>query len=103
MRDPKDQPLSCDIVDGQLVIRIGVATLKHAAEHCPLMYGVGDKSYPPYVTVVDQEQLAKDVRGELLREKEDGETALHRLLDQAFLDALEQGSIAFEGEGDGEE
>lgn len=96
MKDRKQQPLSCDLEDGQLVVRIGIETLKHAAENSPVFYGHEGKSYPPYVKVVDSKQLAKDVRRELTREKEDGETPLHRLFDEAIRHAFDDGSIAFE-------
>jgi len=97
----KDRPLSCEIVEQQLVIRIGLATLKHAAEHCPFFHDGAKRFYPPYCEVADAEQLAKDVRGELLREEEDGETELHRLLDAAIVAAWEQGSTAFAAEEGG--
>lgn len=98
----KDRPLSCDLVEQQLVIRIGVATLKHAAEHCPGLHDGAKRFNPPYCEVADAEQLAKDVRGELLREEEDGTNDLHRLLDAAIVAAWEQGSIAFAEEEGGD-
>lgn len=102
MNEAREQRLVCEIEGGQLVIRIGVETLKHAAEHCPQLYGETTRDYPPYAKVVDADQLARDIRGEMLREEEDGETAIHRMLDDAIVSAWENGSIAFADEKGGE-
>lgn len=38
MPKAKDWPLRLKIENSQLVIRIGIDTLAHSAEHCPLFY-----------------------------------------------------------------
>ena len=43
--------------------------------------------------VTDIEEFAKDVQRALLEEDEEGTTAVHILLDNAFIRAIEDGSI----------
>jgi hypothetical protein len=92
-----DRPLQVSIEDCELVIRIGLNTLKHSAEHCPRLYNEDEHrgSMGPYVKVVDELVLAADVWRELLREKEDGSSPLSDLFDDAIVAALEDGSLAF--------
>lgn len=97
----KTKPLTCECKDGELIIRIGVITLRKAAESCPRLFGV-NRDDPPFVYVIDSEQLAADVRRELMHEDEDGSTPLHRLLDQAIIDTYEDGSTAFAEENERE-
>lgn len=89
-------PLGCEVTDTELVIRIGLDTLKMAAEYHP---DLCDESCEP-VCVVDAKELAVDVKRELSREDDSGNTLLSRCLDKAIYKAWEDGSIAF---GDTEE
>ncbi len=91
-----DQPLRASLEGDELVIRIGTATLSHAAEHCPQLVPQPGKSDPPYCKVDDPEMLVRDVCRELQREEEDGTTPLHDLLDEAIAAAFDDGSLAFE-------
>lgn len=91
---PEKCPLSVGVEDSQLVIRIGIGTLAFATECCPLL--AGDAIDPPYVKVADKKMLAEDVLRALSDEEEDGTTPVHRLLDEAILEAYAQGSLAFD-------
>jgi len=94
--DNKDRPLECVVEDDQLIIRIGIDTLAFSAEHCPLFYDDRYRKYPPYVKVTNKEELANDVVGRLLHEQDDGTTSLHELLDNAIMDAYDNGSLGFD-------
>jgi hypothetical protein len=81
--------LSVSIVDDALVISIGLDALKTAIENNP--------SYPlDKVTVTDIHAIAKEIVSELNREEEDGSTPVHRMLDRAFDNAIEQGAEGVE-------
>ena len=86
--DPKDTPLRIQIIDGSLVLSIGIATLAFSAELQDEHYGFRE------LTVVNQVEFAKDVLRELNSEEEDGSTLITAVLDKAILNAIEQGSIA---------
>lgn len=95
----KEQPLKCGIEGQQLVIRIGLATLQHAAEHCPKFYDDGTSpGEPPYEKVVNAEELGRDVVSAMTHEQEDGSSPLSKLFDQAFVRARDDGSLAFADE-----
>jgi hypothetical protein len=88
-------PLRCAITaDGTLVIRIGIETLKFAAERCPELYDV-DKhqgSLGPYIRVTNRKGFAHDVVREIAREDESGNSAMSLLIDEAIMAAIESGS-----------
>jgi hypothetical protein len=90
-----DTPLKCEIEGDELVIRIGINTLKHAAEYCPKFYDYEKCFDPPFCRIIDANELAKDVRQELFREEEDGSSPIGDLLDECFNSAFEDGSLAF--------
>jgi hypothetical protein len=97
---PASFPLTAAIEGDQLVIRIGLETLKAAAEHCPEL-STAALDDPPYATVVDKRKLAEDVITEMTRgDTEDGSTLLSRLFDASILNAFECGSEAFLGDDD---
>lgn len=96
---PKDGPLRIEHDDDELIIRIGVNTLKHAAEHCTL-FDRGE-TVGPYVEVVDSLLLLSDIRREMLREEEDGSSPLTTLFDQSIMDAFADGSLAFADSDEG--
>jgi len=97
----RDQPLIAEIKDDQLQIRVGLDTLKFAAERSPndSLCWYDDKT-GEYVShkVIDTDEFGEDVRQALLKEAEDGTTPLHLLLDAACVDAIENGSEAVEEE-----
>jgi hypothetical protein len=88
------QRLRCAIEGDQLVIRIGFEALKMAAEYCP-EFQTEDCGDGPWETVVDVAELAKDVKRALEDEEEDGTTPLHKLFDDAFVAARDDGSAGF--------
>src|SRR5690606_36345212 len=96
----KNRPLEVNIEDDELVIRIGIDTLAFSAEHCPSFfeYDKHASTGPPYCKIVDNMELAKDIRRELQREEENGTTPLHILLDECLVSARDDGSLAFEDE-----
>lgn len=95
----KNRPLQVEIVDDELRISIGIETLKFAAENSPhpklTIYDVHEAKYF-FNPIKDIEKFAEDVKYTLLQEKEDGETLVHILLEQAFINTLENGSEGVE-------
>ena len=89
-----DSPLRCEVVNGELVIAIGVETLAFACTN-------KDNGSPP-VTVVDAALFAHDVATALKDEAEDGTTPVHLMLDKACEAAIEMGSpaVIIDGEPD---
>lgn len=89
-KDPRDHGLQAEIIDGKIVISIGINVLAFAC----------DTGHPENqaneFSIVDKDQFAKDIMNEITREEEDGTTPLHRLFDQATLDAIDQGSLGIE-------
>jgi hypothetical protein len=83
----KKQPLKVEVVRGRLVISVGIDTFAFAAENCFHFFD-GDKQT---VKVTDQQAFAEAVARELQKEAEDGTTPLHLMLDQAFVNAVEDG------------
>lgn len=94
----KDRPLTVEVMDDELQIRIGLSVLKMAAERNPLFFDFNQHDYDDeeYVNVTDERTLAVDVARELNREQEDGTTPVHLMLAQAVFDAMENGSEAFD-------
>ncbi len=95
MAGDRNQPLLVEIVDGELVIRIGIDTLIFAAR-------TGDDWDERFV-IVDADVFAEDIRHELEREQEDGTTPVHMLIDAAVEQAIDQGSLGIDEAGRGEE
>jgi len=94
----KDQPLTVEIVDGELRISIGVSRLKFACEHCP-DENIGltkyDEDLDDYLSyeVTDERAFADGVKLALQGEAEDGTTMVHQLLDKAMVKAIEDGAM----------
>lgn len=84
------EPLQVKIVNDRLVISVGIEVLAFAAENCERFYDGEKDAYTLKVT--DKAKFAIDVARELNREKENGETPVSVLLDQAFEDAVGDGS-----------
>lgn len=70
----------------ELRISIGLNTLKTAMEGHPRHFFSADN-----LTITDWDAVVEAIVGELNREAEDGSTPVHLMLDQAFVDAVEQG------------
>lgn len=97
---PKNQRLTCNITrDGKLRIEVGIETLAHAAVHSDFCT---NPIRSPYVgaKITSARGFAADVRAALVDEAEDGSTLVTRMLDQAFEQAIEQGSEHFLADGD---
>ncbi len=77
--------LRVEVVDGKLLIEIGIETLAFAFESQPENEGTWKVS--------DQLEFAKDVCRALNDESEDGSTPLTRLLDEMMEFAADQGSL----------
>lgn len=87
-----NQRLEVEVVNGRLVISIGVDTLKYChnliERENVIGYGPG-----PGFFISDATGFAKDVAAKLVLEEEDGTTPVHLLLDKAVQDAADDGSI----------
>lgn len=96
LKSLKSSPLEVRVVDGELVIRIGVDTLAWAfdnsVENNPFSDALND--YQQAWKVKNAAEFAVDVRRALLEEGEDGTTALHILFDAAAQAAVNGGSLA---------
>lgn len=92
----RDTPLTVEVANGQLCIRIGVDTLKWAAEHMDSNLPFDDdlNDFIRLWKIEDPLTFAKDVLRALMDEREDGSTKLTALLDAVCLDAIEDGSTA---------
>lgn len=89
-KDPRDHGLTAEIIDGKVIISIGINVLAHACE-----FGHPDNQADEF-KIVDNDEFAKDILNEITREEEDGTTPLHRLFDQATSAAIDQGSLGIE-------
>lgn len=77
------QHLSVKIEDGQLKISIGIALLAFAVQT--------QDQWPEEFYVSDIREFANSISRRLQREEEDGTTPVHRMLDAAADEVLEQG------------
>ena len=76
-----------------ITINLPLSILKIAAEHSEYF---GEQE----LRICDEEEFAKDVLYELLREEEDGSTPVIRMFDAAFEAAADQGSLGVYGPDD---
>lgn len=83
----RDQALVVEIVDGRLVISIGVDTLMVAAKGGDAW----DDEQGDEIENVDG--FAEDILDQLLDEAEDGTTLVHIAIDTAVQQALDAGSL----------
>lgn len=83
----RQERLKVEVRDGRLVISIGVGTLAWAAEND----NEGGFSKPK-LRIRGPTGWAQEIVAELLREDEAGETPIGKLLDDAFMKAVEAGS-----------
>lgn len=99
----KDAQLTVDIIDEEVVIRVGIDTLAWAFDHMGENNPYDEEVHDFVQTwkVTDPSEFAKDVVGELTREEEDGTHPLHLLLDQACNAAADQGSLGIDENTDG--
>ena len=85
--DKSESPLSCEVVDGELVIKIGINTLAWAARL--ENGGILDKEE---VEIDNTGQFAKDVAGAIEKSDDAGNSLLTGLLDDAIKGAVDSGS-----------
>lgn len=90
----KDQPLKVEIVDDEIVIRVGIDVVKWALEHHEESQPYNDElgDYEQKWIVTDTAEFAKDVKNAMNDEAEDGSTPLSDFLDKMCTNALEDGS-----------
>lgn len=86
MTEAQKHPLTVEVADGKLVISIGVETLAFATWHADDVFERGDR-------IADVDAFGRDVARQLRQEEDDGTTPVHRLLDQAVRDGLENGDM----------
>lgn len=96
-----DRPLEVKIERDRLVISIGVKCLAFAIEWAPGLEKYDEKTgdfLGPKIT--DPLVFAKEIERQLSQEEEDGTTMVHRMIDKAAAEALEQGAegVALPGE-----
>ena len=88
MASDRDTPLTIEIVEGELRIRIGIDTLMVAVRG-------GDDWDDDTMTVVDADVFAAEIAHALENnEQGDGTTDVHRAIDRAAMHAVENGSEA---------
>lgn len=90
----KDRSLCVEIKDDEIVIRVGIETVKWALEHHSESQPFNEDmdGYEQKWIVTDSAEFAKDVKNAMLNEEEDGTTPLIEFLDEMCMSALEDGS-----------
>lgn len=90
----KGLPLKAEVVDGELVVRIGVETLAYAVAFANWSnpYDEHRLDYFRSFAIQNPHTFAVDVCHALNDEAEDGSTILTNLLDEACEEAVNQGS-----------
>jgi len=84
-----DQPLSAQVEDEQLVIKIGVCRLAKSSEH-------DEGSMFRDKKIFDPKQLCEDICEAMNREDDQGRTPLMDFIDNMQQAAIENGSTAIE-------
>ena len=74
-----DAPLTAEVIDDQLVIRLGINRLRETEDIPPLIFD-------------DKQQWAKDILNELIGDRPDGNSLFINALARAMQLALEEGS-----------
>ena len=80
-----EAPLTVNLVNGAVALKIGTNTLAQACSHLYL-------TQETPATILDANGFAQDVIAALLHEEEDGSSPLTNLLDAAFESAVGEGS-----------
>jgi len=81
----RNEPLKTEIKDGQLVISIGIDMLCFAVSE-GRGYGMGE------ISITNNDVFVGEILRELNDESEGGSTAVHRMLDDAASQAIENGA-----------
>lgn len=81
----KGLPLKAEIIDNRLIISVGIDNLAWAAVNHP-------KFWEYDLSILDNAKFAQEVLIELNHEKEIGDTLVTKMLDDAIIGVIEQGS-----------
>lgn len=84
-------PAEAFIKDGDIVIRLPIEIIAHAHSA-----GVAAGAIAPGSRITDARLFAPEVVAALNAEDDNGGTAIHRLFDTAFTEAIEQGAEGVE-------
>lgn len=87
----RDQGLTVEIVDGRVVISIGVGALMTAVKGSELWEEQLEDQRG--WTIENEDGFAQDIVAELEDEQEDGTTEVHLMFDRAIQRAFDQGSL----------
>lgn len=90
----KDIGLNAKLLNDQVVITIGIDVLAYAIQN-------GDE-WPEGFKIKNKRKFAEEVVDILNQDEEDGDTSLHRVLDNAALAVLESGSENISEQGEDE-
>lgn len=92
------QSLDVRVIDGRLVISVGVETLAFAFEKSEYVnkYDETRGAYEPTLRVINPAVFAEAVVRILAEEEEDGSTPVHFLLDKSCAAAVENGCEGIE-------
>jgi len=78
-----ESPLRVNVEGGELVIRVGINRIDGHDYHNEI----------PSLKFENRKEWVDDVKNEIEREEENGQTPLNKMLDNAMKEALEQGSL----------
>lgn len=85
--DNRQHGLSVELIDGRLVIAIGIEALMTAVRG-------GDYWDDEEMSILNANALAASILHELEAEQDDGTTPVHLMIDAAAKEAINQGSLA---------
>jgi len=91
-QENEERPLEVEVLDGRIVISIGIETLKYChnqLEELQVKEGCDCKGF----LIEDAEGFARDFVNQLHKDREDGSTKLTDLFDEIMLDTANNGSI----------
>jgi hypothetical protein len=86
-----ETPLTCKIEGDCLVVRIGIGTLAGAATNCEHFWDGESGTDVPCIKIDDDRLFAEEVARYLTVEEEDGSTLLTGVINQAIINAVEDG------------
>ncbi len=89
-----NKELTIEIVEGEIQISIGLATLAFATENGAPDFPIDSWKVDPGEDSLYSE-FGKSVLRRLLDEEEEGTTLVHTLFDDIVLEALERGDLGF--------
>lgn len=98
MKDRREDPLRVVVKGGALTISIGVETLAWAFEQSQDCQPHDDETgkFMQRLLVTNPVGFAADVKREIQREEEDGNTELYKFLDLVCMNAVDDGSVYIE-------